>query len=480
MRGICSGVGIHSLAPEEFLSSLQNNIAMAPIGLDLLRQVAASALWLRRVAVGKLGKRVRQARIAKGLSLGTVAKGLCTKANLSAVELGKTLPSPRLLIQICRVLELPLEEIAFCYAEETSAPANIRIICEQLRTEGKTQAALSLLERLVTRVGQEALKPSVYMELGRVYGDLERFSDAQIAFMTAVETAITRGMWEVVTEALCECGIACCFQGKFVDAIEYLVRSASASSHKDWCQSKLITLFCLASCFLRVGMNDKALRVYDHTFCKADNATYNGAPLSALISLGMGVSYYNMQKYDEALAANDRVIKLLSGPLSCAEYGADAHNNGAVYLLDLGQCGKAQDALIEALHIRRMQRDLPNTKKTVYSLTEQARLHLQRGRSSQAKQVAEQAMCLAQRFVNVPEQGRLHALLSAVSPCQSEFHEAHILRLSQEFTTPEERAWFYSSLGRVFMNTKFESVGMRFAEKALSELQALSRIGVLP
>jgi len=408
------------------------------------------------------------------MSLNAVAGTACTKAHLSAIELGKVRPAPRLLMHICRVLDLPLDELAAEYASEVSDPGSIRVLCESLRVQGEAQKVLPLLEVLPQKAKGTLSEPAVYLELGRVYTCLNRFADAQREFANAIDAASHRAMWAVAAEALFELGVACCCQGRYKDAIESLSRSARTALKGGAGRSVLLTRFCLGTCFLRAGMHKTALDLYEGVCSENVPVTYDGTPLQALAYLGLGVAHYNRQEYDKALRANDLVIRMLRSSASEGKYLADAFNNRAVYLLDLGECDEAGSNLLQALKLRRNEDKQWSGKRILLSVTEFARLHLQRKRPLLAKKAAEHGLTLAQRYRDVFEQGRLHTLLMALSPNESDRHKAAISRLGGELAMPEERVYFYSAIGRFLRNTEFEAVGTQFLDQAIRESENLS------
>lgn len=95
-------------------------------------------------------------------------------------------------MHICRVLDLPLDELAAEYASEVSDPGSIRVLCESLRVQGEAQKVLPLLEVLPQKAKGTLSEPAVYLELGRVYTCLNRFADAQREFANAIDAASHR------------------------------------------------------------------------------------------------------------------------------------------------------------------------------------------------------------------------------------------------------------------------------------------------
>lgn len=377
-------------------------------------------------------------------------------------------------MHICRVLGLPIDELAADYASEVHDPGSIRTLCESLRVQGEAQKVLPLLEVLPRKAKGTLSEPAVYLELGRVYTCLNRFADAQREFANAIDAASHRAMWAVAAEALFELGVACCCQGRYKDAIESLSRSARTALKGGAGRSVLLTRFCLATCFLRAGMHKTALDLYEEVCSETVPVTYDGTPLQALAYLGLGVAHYNRQEYDKALRANDLVIKMLRSSAWEGKYLADAFNNRAVYLLDLGECDEAESNLLQALKLRRNEDKQCSRKKILLSVTEFARLHLQRRRPLLARKAAEHGLTLAQRYRDVFEQGRLHTLLMALCPNDSDRHKAAISRLGGELAMPEERVYFYSAIGRFLRNTEFEVIGTQFLDQAIRESENLS------
>lgn len=62
-------------------------------------------------AAARLGARIRQLRLAKGLSQAQLGAPYYTRAHISAVELGKLLPAVTTLVHLARRLEAPVREL---------------------------------------------------------------------------------------------------------------------------------------------------------------------------------------------------------------------------------------------------------------------------------------------------------------------------------------------------------------------------------
>lgn len=424
-----------------------------------------------------LGKRIRNARVSKGLSLTDASRGVCTKAHLSAIELGKARPSGGLLVHLSRILDLPLGELVNEYADVMANPRSLLTLCEAIRASGDPEASLLLLERLTQQAKSTLSDPSVHLEFGRTYLDLRRFNDAQRAFANAVDVANHRNMWSLMAEALLHLGIVCCHLGEYKDAVESLARSVKATPRSSAGGKALLAKYCLATCFLRVGMHKRASDLYAEVCSDTVSVMYDSAPIQALAYLGLGLTHRNRQEYDEAIRANDMARRLLQASGSSTKHLASAFNNHAVYLLDLGHTDMVDSYLLQALECRRQQGSSYFERKVFLTLTEFARLHLHRRRVPVARRIAESALALARRHKDIFEQGRLHVLLAALSPEEAEQHKAAVFQLGKQLAMPEERIFFYSDTGRFLRNTEFEAVGREFLDEAIRESENLSTLG---
>lgn len=426
-----------------------------------------------------VGSRIRDARRSRYLSLTALAGETCTKAHISATELGKVHPSPRVLVHICETLGLPLDEMAAQCAAEATQPCYARAMCELLRTHGKAEKSLPILKAIYHTVRGKRGELPICLEIGRAHISLEQFGQAERALSRAVDLADRHCEWPVMAEASFELGIVLCRQGRYVDAIECLSRSAKAAPGAKLNDISVLALFSLAGCLLRMGIHGKSLALYQDISASVKPATWlDGTPLGPLAHIGAGVAHYYEREYTNALQAASTAIELLRASDSVA-YVSDALNNRAVCLLDLGQPDEAEHALAEALGLRGKYRNTYAYEKVVFSLTELSRLHLQKGRLQVAKKTAEQGLMFARRYGNVVEQGQLQALLIALSPDGSEHYSANVRRLAQRFDTPEERVSFYSAVERVFRGTQFEAIGTPFLDEAIREAQALSPLSDL-
>ena len=429
--------------------------------------------------MGTVGSRIRDARRSKRISLTALAGETCTKAHISAIELGKVHPSPRVLVHVCETLGLPLDEMAAKCAAEVARPDYVRTMCELLRAHGKAEKSLPILEATYHTVRGKRGELPICREIGRTYVSLEQFGQAERALSRAVDLADRYCEWPAMAEACFELGIALCRQGRYADAIECLSRSAKAAPGAKLNDISVLALFSLAGCLLRMGMYGRSLALYQDIPTSVKPATWlDGTPLGPLAHIGAGVALYYERDHTNALQAASTAIELLRASNSVA-YISDALNNRAVCLLDLGQPDEAEHALAEALRLRGGYRNAYACEKAVFSLTELSRLHLQKGRLQMAKKTAERGLMLARQYGNVVEQGQLQALLMALSPDGSEHCSANVRRVARRLSTPEERVAFYSAVERVFRGTRFEAVGTPFLDEAIREAQALSLLSEL-
>lgn len=56
-----------------------------------------------------LGDKLKQIRKARGMSQAELAKGICTQATISLIEKKEQVPSTKILLEICKRLEITLD-----------------------------------------------------------------------------------------------------------------------------------------------------------------------------------------------------------------------------------------------------------------------------------------------------------------------------------------------------------------------------------
>lgn len=62
-------------------------------------------------ALVQLGRRIREVRMAKGLSMEELGQPYVTRAGVSRIELGLSSPSYRLLVHFSRQLKVPIHRL---------------------------------------------------------------------------------------------------------------------------------------------------------------------------------------------------------------------------------------------------------------------------------------------------------------------------------------------------------------------------------
>lgn len=214
---------------------------------------------------GALGARIRRLRRERGLSMAALAFPGCSTSYLCRVEAGDRVPSPQVLAQLARRLEVPVEELAgrdrvgsippatILLAEmsarlgEPDAEARLDTLEADARRSGDRHALSRALEargllavetrddeRAVTVLEQARacdpgatprLRPALFEALGRAYaglGDLSR----GIAVLTAAFEDVMRPPADVPGAVRFGVYLASAYtdQGRFADAEAILAR----------------------------------------------------------------------------------------------------------------------------------------------------------------------------------------------------------------------------------------------------------------
>src|SRR5207245_2033104 len=140
-------------------------------------------------ALRKLGERVREARIAAGLSQAKLGAPYFTRAHVSAIELGKIRPAMRSLEHMAKKLEKPASYFLDDAEVERAAGYQLAVAT---RIAGNPRGAREMLESLLRRIENakppdQLLRLRVLITLGGCAQDLGEPQAATTYYHQALE-----------------------------------------------------------------------------------------------------------------------------------------------------------------------------------------------------------------------------------------------------------------------------------------------------
>lgn len=93
-----------------------------------------------------LGEKIRQLRVARGLTQQKLSRGIATPSMISQIESGKTKPSPYLLTELASRLEVPSEDLMYVIQEELSEPVRYRLAVTLLENGDRARSLPILMD----------------------------------------------------------------------------------------------------------------------------------------------------------------------------------------------------------------------------------------------------------------------------------------------------------------------------------------------
>ncbi len=143
-----------------------------------------------------IGQRIRELRIARGMSQTQLAKGIVTPSMISQIEAGKAHPSNALLKKLAKRLEAPEDALTIAPSQDEAIIARMEVVNSCL-----TLGRLDEAERLIN----EAMDlSSENLEFHYLKGKLllikKMYPDAYVEFETALKLSREQGRFEYLPE----------------------------------------------------------------------------------------------------------------------------------------------------------------------------------------------------------------------------------------------------------------------------------------
>jgi HTH-type transcriptional regulator, quorum sensing regulator NprR len=301
-----------------------------------------------------LGRRIREARQALGLSLAAVAGNDFTRAFLNQVELGRAQPSTQTLRIIARRLQQPVEYFLEDPGDSIAALELSLTEAEMSLHRGDVERAADLVSRLLTRPAPLELQTRARLALASAYLRQARMRDAAPVLEEAIAAAERSGWSQLLVELYDRTG-----------SLHYLERRAHAAGQ--WFEKALAT-------YEAAGLNDPVLkaRVLGH---RANLHYVAGQPIEAIAAYesaiaaaeqvldmralagiyeGLAMSLQHTGQYARALAYAQKGLRMFE-TVRDVRMAAQLRLNMGEMLLQQGRRGEAERLFAEgAEHLRRI------------------------------------------------------------------------------------------------------------------------------
>lgn len=374
-----------------------------------------------------LGERVKQARLALGLTQRELAGAELHKSFICLLEKNGTRPSPSTLERLARRLRQPL---AYFLAGSVD-PGLTRRVFEMLGRRGrgeveenKYDAALgtfSELSALAAACGDTAMEMTAALGRGEALAGLWRVEEAKPYLDRALAGARTIKDPLVECRALAALGRVAHRKGQFPEAearySEALTLVGALTPPAPILHGEI--LLRRGIIVLRMGRLEEAEEAFTQGQRIFEHAQRPDRVGEALVDLGL-LSYLRGE-YDEALLRLERACVLFEQYEDLALLSW-ARNNLGMVLLEIGKPQEALGHFTTSLAIKRRLRDLGGE---CHTLTELARCHLACGEFARAGEYAEQAITRSHNGGMPDEAPRAQLVLAAIASAQGDARKAH-------------------------------------------------------
>ncbi|TME46347.1 MAG: tetratricopeptide repeat protein [Chloroflexi bacterium] len=392
-------------------------------------------------APSALGRRIREARQALGISLAAVAGKDFSRAFLNQVELGRAQPSMQTLRVIAHRLQQPIE---YFLEDAIDSSAAIELGLAEAEIDlhrGEAKRAEALITSVLQRPVALEVRTRAQVTLAAALLKQGRPLDAQPILDEAIAVAERSGWQPLLVELYDRMG-----------SVHYLLRRANSAGQ--WFDRAI-------SCYERAGLADPVLkaRLLGHranlhfvagqpieaiaAYESAINSAERVLDLPALAGIyeGLALSFQQTGQYARALSYAQKGLRIFE-TLRDVRMAAQLRLNMGDMLLQQGRLVEAERLFIEgAEHLRRIgdQELLPHL---VIGMAEAA---LEREDLARASELAESAIDLASRSSDPLASAQVHRVAGRVSHAcarraASHRHFERALEIAATLENPDLRA----------------------------------------
>ncbi|KEO84094.1 helix-turn-helix domain-containing protein [Tumebacillus flagellatus] len=247
-----------------------------------------------------LGTKIRELRLAKGLTQSELGAGLVTPSMISQIESDKANPSYKVLEAIAEKLEEPLEYFLADIATQMEQNNAFKVACTLIRSEMYDRAATLLEQLLEEKLSSNLNEAELRYQLGICcmnLGEMERATELHIQASKMHESKFD---YEGTIQAQIQLGIVYMKSKKPHKSIYEWRRALALFENLLHTQPllKAEVLMHLADVSNQMGEYQDSLMYYQEAY-KALNKT-NKLKEIGLIYMEMGSSYAKTQEYEKA------------------------------------------------------------------------------------------------------------------------------------------------------------------------------------
>ncbi|KEO81079.1 tetratricopeptide repeat protein [Tumebacillus flagellatus] len=286
-----------------------------------------------------LGQKIRELRIAKGLTQSDLGSGLVTPSMISQIESDKANPSYKVLEAIAEKLETPLEHFLAdiqTQLEQTSAHK----VAKALLSSRNYERATGLLESLLDKPAPNLNLIDVKSDLGDCYMNLGDYERAIAEFQDVLEIAKEKENTPALLTALNKLGVIEQKRQKYHRAI-YQWRKAyelfdDLPHSEPYLQSQILTN--LGTIHYQLGEFQDALGYYNAAYKFLSKS--NHFEQIGFTYLGLGLSYKKIQEFEKAAEYSQYAIAIFES-LKNMKLAIDVKRNYGILKCEEGQIEEA-------------------------------------------------------------------------------------------------------------------------------------------
>ncbi|WP_053960767.1 helix-turn-helix domain-containing protein [Sulfobacillus thermosulfidooxidans] len=360
-----------------------------------------------------LGQRIRQMRLQQGLSQAELAGHQLSRAYISRIESGSSIPSRETLEYLANRLDRPVDFFLSNHDIEQKAEELIRESQMTLQNN-QPDKALELAQQAVTTsllTHSESLIADARYQIGCCYAYQNDVDKAYDALQDALWTYLRLNDRKKETQTLYYLGSVCFNGEEFKQAARFFRTAlARAREHKRFLPLYLRTLTALGSTLFRLGQLDEAFSQYQEAQQLAEQMGETARQIDAM--MGMSWIQFRQGLTEEAIVLAEKTLELSehfrhyqSVPLK---------QNLGIMIFDKAP-EKAHQLWIECLEYYREHNDRIGQ---VTILEELGRYHIFDRDLAKADYLFHQALALAHAIPSIYLAGRLYRDLGDVALLQ--------------------------------------------------------------
>lgn len=388
-----------------------------------------------------LGRRIREARQALGLSLKAVAGKDFSRAFLNQVELGRAQPSTHTLRIIAHRLQQPIEYFLEDPGDSTAAIELALAEAEMDLLRGESGRAESLINGVLRRPIPIELRTRARLILAGALMRLGRIDEAQPILEEAIKTAERAGWHPMLVELYDRMG-----------SLHYLKRHPHAAGqwfdralqHYDAAELtdpvlKARLLGHRANLHYVAGQPVEAISAYESAITSAEQVL--DMPALAGIYEGLALSFQQTGQYPRALTYAQKGLRIYE-TLRDVRMAAQLRHNMGDMLLQQGRFPEAERLFKEgAEHLRR----IGDHERLPHLVTGMAETALEANDLERASLLVDEAIDLASRSGDPLAAAQVHRVAGRVSHAlarreAARRHFERALEIAERVENPDLRA----------------------------------------